>query len=68
MTENTGDISGGVVDRKSRNRRHRKLHELVAIVRPPGNPTQVKVFTADELDDAEEYARRYGMQVERLPE
>jgi|CXWK01.1.fsa_nt_gi hypothetical protein len=67
MTENTGDTSGGVVDRRSRNRRHRKLHEIVAIVRPPDNPTQVKVFAADELDDAEEYARHYGAHVERLP-
>lgn len=67
MTENTGD-TGGVVDRRSAKRRRRSLNELVAIVRPPGRPTEIRAFTRDQLDEAEAYAADMDADVEVLPE
>lgn len=69
MTENGGDTSGGVVDRRSqKGRRRRSLSELVAIVRSPADPTLTRAFAHDELDEAERYAREHGANVERLPD
>lgn len=42
------------------------LAELTVIVRPPGEPTQIRTFTTDELDEARAYAAATGAAVEDL--
>ena len=66
MTELVGDDPGGVVSRRSTKRRHRHLHELVLIVRPPGRPADIRVFAEDEMEEAESYAAQSGRPIERL--
>lgn len=69
MTNDASQPDGGVVDRKSkRARRRRPVTDYVAIVRPPGNPSLSRVFAADELKYAEDYAREHGAHVQSLPD
>lgn len=68
MTEDTGDIGGGVVDRKSQRRRRRPLTELVMIVRPHGKPNAVRAFAEDEVDEAQAWADAHNAVVVRLIE
>ncbi|MFC3245026.1 hypothetical protein ACFOJ6_25515 [Gordonia humi] len=58
-----------MIDRKSnRGRRRRPVSDYIAIVRPPGDPTAIRVFARDELDEAQRYASAHDTQVEDLPE
>jgi ABC-type nitrate/sulfonate/bicarbonate transport system substrate-binding protein len=68
MTEDTGDISGGVVDRRSSKRRRRLLTELVLIVCPHGRPDAVRAFAEDELNEAQAWADAHNAEVVRLAE
>lgn len=49
-------------------RRDNKVSDFTLIVRVPGKPAAVRVFTADEAADAAEYAEATGGAVENLPE
>ncbi|OCB09333.1 hypothetical protein A5717_25895 [Mycolicibacterium porcinum] len=43
------------------------LADLTLIVRPPGNPWDIRTFTDDQRAEAEAYAAEHGAQVESLP-
>ncbi|WP_135452604.1 hypothetical protein [Mycobacterium sp. DL99] len=43
------------------------LADLTLIVRPPGNPFEIRTFTDDQRAEAELYAAEHGGQVESLP-
>ena len=47
-------------------RRDNKVADFMLLVRVPGNPSAIKVFTADEADDAAKYAAATGGAVEDL--
>ncbi|GAA4684273.1 hypothetical protein [Gordonia humi] len=54
MTEDVETAGGGVIDRKSnRGRRRRPVSNCIAIVRPPGGPTAIRVVVSDELGQAQ---------------
>lgn len=57
---------GGVVERQGRRRSRATLTELVLIVRPPGSPTAIRVFTEAERAEAQAYADRVGADVETV--
>lgn len=42
------------------------LAELTTIVRPAGQPTQIRTLTTNELDEARAYATQSGADVEDL--
>ena len=63
MNEGANEPAGGVVDRRRPKRQRHSLSELVAIVRPPGNPHGVRAFAADELEEAAQYAAESGVPV-----
>lgn len=42
------------------------LRDLELIVRPPGNPMDIRAYTAAERADAELYATEVGVRVETL--
>ena len=50
----------------SKKRLRRTLDVLALIVRPPGRPTDIRVFAEGEIDDARRYAAENGATVERL--
>lgn len=58
--------NGGGGGRRKSKRQRRSLAELVAIVRPPGRPGDIRAFAEDELDQAHRYAAETGATVERL--
>lgn len=47
-------------------RRDTKVGDFTLVVRVPGNPSAIRVFTADEAADAVEYAKTTGGAVENL--
>ena len=44
-----------------------RMEDCTLIVRPPGNPFAIKVFTDATRADAELYAAEHGAAVETLP-
>ncbi|MGB3484036.1 MAG: hypothetical protein WBB07_17700 [Mycobacterium sp.] len=44
-----------------------RMEDITLIVRPPGNPQAIKVFTDDTRAEAELYATERGAVVETLP-
>lgn len=44
----------------------RTVDEFTLIVKPPGKPTLIRVFTDDEEAQAQKYAADHGATVERL--
>lgn len=63
MTEPGG---AGPADRRAPRRARALLGDLTLIVRPAGRPEDIRVFTADEADDAEAYAAAHSAAVESL--
>ncbi|MDH3013895.1 hypothetical protein [Gordonia alkanivorans] len=58
---------GGMANRVTPKRARVGLTDLTLIVRPHGDPAAVRAFTADELAEAEAYAKETGGQVDSLP-
>ena len=44
-----------------------ELADLTLIVRPPGNPFEIRTFTDAQSAEAEAYATEHGAEVESLP-
>lgn len=44
-----------------------ELADLTLIVRPPGQPWDIRTFTDDQRAEAEAYAAEHGATVESLP-
>ncbi|WP_238423043.1 hypothetical protein [Gordonia sp. 'Campus'] len=65
MTENNDGV--GPTNRVAPKRSRATMGELTLIVRPPGRPADVRVYTDDEATEAQTYATEVGGQVERLP-
>ena len=64
MTENTDGV--GPTNRVAPKRGRVAMGELTLIVRPPGRPADVRVYTDDEAAEAQAYASEVGGQVEQL--
>lgn len=58
--------SSGPADRKTPKRARANVADLTLIVRVPGRPADVRVFTDAEADDAQKYANSVGSTVETL--
>lgn len=58
--------AGGRADRRAPKRGRVSLADLSLIVRPPGQPNRIRVFTADESAAAEAYAAEHGAVVAAL--
>ena len=67
MTENN-DAGAGPTNRVAPTRGRVAIGELTLIVRPPGRPAGVRVYTDDEATEAQAYADEVGGPVERLGE
>ncbi|WP_439033316.1 hypothetical protein [Gordonia terrae] len=63
MTENI-ESAGGISDRRAPKRARVELADLTLIVRPPGRPAQVRVFTDAERAEAHDYADETGANVD----
>lgn len=59
-------MSDSPADRRAPKRAKVTLADLTHIVRPPGNPTGIRVYAADELADAQSYATDTNAAVELL--
>ncbi|WP_143690494.1 hypothetical protein [Williamsia sterculiae] len=69
MSEQTGDESGALARRRAPRRSGQvSVADLVAIVRPTGLWDAWRCFTADELGEAEEYAKSLGVAVQYFNE
>ena len=66
MTENNDGV--GPTNRVAPKRGRVAIGELTLIVRPPGKPAGVRVYTDDEATEAQAYADEVGGPVERLGE
>ncbi len=64
MTENNDGV--GPTNRVAPKRGRVELADLTLIVRPPGRPSGIRTFTADESNDAQAYAAETGASVEQL--
>lgn len=49
-------------------RRDAKVSDFTLLVRVPGDPSAIKVFTPEEAGDAAEYATATGGVIEDLPQ
>lgn len=58
---------GFTVSRPPLKRRAATIADLTMLVRVPGQPSAVRAFTDDELDDANAYAADHGGTIEPLP-
>ena len=67
MTDPVDTSAGSFANSQRPKRARATIAELALIVRPPGNPSAVQAFTADEASDAQQYADVMGAQVEPLP-
>lgn len=64
MTESNDGV--GPTNRVAPKRGRVTMGELTLIVRPPGRPADVRVYTDDEATEAQTYATEVGAQVDRL--
>lgn len=48
-------------------RRDTKVSEFTLLVRVPGDPSAIRVFTPDDADEAAQYAAATGGTIEDLP-
>lgn len=53
--------------RQAPKRRPAAVADLTILVRVPGRPEMVRAFTADEYNEAADYAARTGAAIEDLP-
>lgn len=65
MTENA-ETAVGPSNRVAPKRARAAMSELTLIVRPPGRPADVRIFTDAETTEAQAYATEVGGQVDRL--
>ena len=66
MTENI-ETASLPSNRIAPKRARAALATLALIVRPPGQPSGIRAYTADEADEAQQYAAETGGVVDHLP-